>query len=321
MLLSPLTYKNHSKLVRAVINYILWSNPDHSNNDAIVAHAMISENINNDIRPFITSAGAFTSAQCLLYLEDRDKSMYDTIVFNEILTGLERAGIIQVWSAFLENLIGTKDVYYVLSPYGKKIGKRGPDLIVNKVIGFAEIRKQYKDFVLKIENVGVDDTHSIGTGFLVIAGWEYGQAKSVLITNKHVLDDSKYIRVLSEDNTEVGVSEIVFDSQYDIAFLFLNNIDVKGPYLIINPECEVLDNIITIGYPSVPLTKDAYQLTHKGEINSIVEDYFSGKLLIISNKTSAGNSGSPVINDEGCIVAIGFDQAILHLQFLPRGFR
>ena len=73
------------------------------------------------------------------------------------------------------------------------------------------------------------------------------------------------------NDNEIDRNIIFEHPEKDIAIIEVT-ISSKSQTFQINTQFDILDEVITIGYPSVPMTKLAYQLCHKGEINSIVED-------------------------------------------------
>jgi len=84
-------------------------------------------------------------------------------------------------------------------------------------------------------------------------------------------------------------------------------------------EFRILDNIITMGYPIVPMTRDGYLLCHGGEINSVVHNYSGQEYFLFSAKTSSGNSGSPVIDKFGNVVGIVTEELFERDQFYKKG--
>jgi hypothetical protein len=67
------------------------------------------------------------------------------------------------------------------------------------------------------------------------------------------------------------------------------------------------------------MTKYSYQVYHKGEVNSFVEDYKSNKLFLFSAKTSSGNSGSPVIDKTGMVLGIVTEELFEKDKFYEKG--
>jgi len=108
------------------------------------------------------------------------------------------------------------------------------------------------------------------------------------------------------------------DSKRDLAFIELIE-EFKNPTFHLNTDINILTEIITIGYPSIPMTNGSYQICHKGEINSFVEDYQSNKKFLFSAKTSSGNSGSPIIDKYGMVVGIVSEELFQQNEFYTKG--
>jgi S1-C subfamily serine protease len=169
----------------------------------------------------------------------------------------------------------------------------------NLIHGFGYIANKYAKLVLKVV-VQTPKGESIGTGF--VARCENG-LKPWLITNKHVAEHEAMLKVLDSDNNIVPHGQIYCSQNKDIAAIELYD-DFGCNVLSFYPSGNLLDEIITLGYPRVPMTKDSFQLVHKGEINALVQDYYHNDFYIISAKTAPGNSGGPVLNLLGMVVGM-----------------
>ncbi|MCL9804602.1 serine protease [Flavobacterium amniphilum] len=191
------------------------------------------------------------------------------------------------------------------------------DLILNVVCGWNYIINKYSNSVVKIEHKAHNGDCSIGTGFYYSTG-DNSTRKSLIITNKHVVEKAMQIKVFLKDDTELKYLTIKQDSDRDLAFIELEQYLPISTFHL-NPSTEILSEIITIGYPSIPMTKFAYQLIHKGEVNTYVEDYFDNKLFLFSAKTSSGNSGSPIIDRYGMVVGIVTEELFEKDQFYSKG--
>lgn len=181
--------------------------------------------------------------------------------------------------------------------YAKAIYDLG--LLDNILFGTKFIINRYRQSVFKIENTDKYDSIDLGTGFLI---QEFNN--NFIATNQHVLANAKKLRLLDVDDNEYKFSIFYENEQEDIAFLKIED-DLNGisPFTF-SLEQDLLSDIITIGYPSIPTSREAYQVIHRGEINSHIENYYGNKLFLISAKTSSGNSGSPVINEMGQVVGM-----------------
>ena len=201
--------------------------------------------------------------------------------------------------------------YQVNEKYAKLLYER--DLIYNVMFGFQYILDKYKNSIIKIENIDKRKDHSIGTGFIVLQ-----ENISLIITNKHVLKNAETINIYDKDDMKLEFNEPILSNDKDIAIIPLKE-KQKHPHFILSEDIQIISEIITIGYPSIPMAKLAYQVCHKGEVNSSIEDYRGNKLFLISAKTSSGNSGSPVINDFGNVIGIITEELFEKDLFYEKG--
>lgn len=192
--------------------------------------------------------------------------------------------------------------YHINERYVESLFKL--EIIENLIYGFQYIISKYKNSVFKIENTDRYGDKGIGTGYLVKL-----HSNLIIVTNDHVVANNNGLKLFSVNDEEYDFDLIYENKSKDIAFLKLNL--SKGSFekfnkshfpIPIKQQIEPLKEIITIGYPTIPLSKESYQVYHKGEINSLIEDYNGNKLFIISAKTSSGNSGSPVIDNSGMVL-------------------
>lgn len=175
-------------------------------------------------------------------------------------------------------------------------------LIKNLLFGFSYIAERYRGSVLKIVVTLPSEKQGIGTGFLF--NFQKGTRRySLVVTNQHVVEHARGLKVLDVADNEFTYTSITSCSKRDIGFILLNEF-LDRPSFHLNESPQVLEDIITVGYPPVAMTRDSYQLAHKGEINSLVEDYLGRKLFLFSAKTSPGNSGGPVIDKTGMVVGM-----------------
>lgn len=184
------------------------------------------------------------------------------------------------------------------------------DLIINLIMGWHYTVQRYSNSVFKIEHIAKGDT-SIGTGFLY-------QSKNILITNAHCVDCAQIINVLDVEDNPISIRKIEKSKKYDLAVIHLEKEFDSIPFKP-TKNIEILEEVITIGYPSIPLTKLAYQVIHKGEINSVVEDYYGQDYIVFSAKTSSGNSGSPLINKAGQVIGVVTSELFEKEAFFEKG--
>lgn len=223
----------------------------------------------------------------------------------------------KILTPLMESLVNPNEKRYQASGGGYVEFLYRRDLILNLVCGWGFIIKKYSNSVMKIEHQDKNGDFSIGSGFYFAAGNEDFE-KALIITNRHVVENARSLKILTHEEENIPFSSIVMDEKRDLAFLILKA-TIDQPLFNFNPELEILSEIITIGYPSIPMTKQAYQICHRGELNSLIEDYKDSKLFLFSAKTSSGNSGSPIIDKYGMVIGIVTEELFEKDQFYEKG--
>ncbi|MBQ4822774.1 serine protease [Aquimarina sp. MMG016] len=230
--------------------------------------------------------------------------LFSSMDFGEYQGGAEFLLVNHVLNILVDNSLITKmdmlfpneNLYQANTAVAKAANEFGA--IENLVFGFEHIANRYSNSVFKIENTASNDDKDIGTGFLTSV---YG--RQLIITNNHVVSNFKKIRLFTKNDMELEFKVSVLNEELDIAILELKT-PISSDNLNFNEVPNLLSDIITIGYPSIPMAKEAYQVCHRGEINSHIEDYRGNNLFLISAKTSTGNSGSPIIDERGLVLGI-----------------
>ena len=181
------------------------------------------------------------------------------------------------------------------------------ELIYNHLFEFDYIINRYNSSVVKIE-VRCGEEVSIGTGWFLDLPANSSDNPNVrlVVTNDHVLEKHSSFRVLTNNETEIKHREfesLLTKTGVDMALIKLAD-KSSAPDFHLNTDVSLLEDVITIGYPAVPLSQEAYQLVHRGEVNAKIADMWGQDLLIISARTAPGSSGSPVIDDTGRVVGM-----------------
>jgi len=135
----------------------------------------------------------------------------------------------------------------------------------------------------------------------------------MILTNRHVVfDESHSLRqftVLDDDDNEHEVRKVWVPSNrnLDLASIELKN-DVDRQSFHPYPYLEMLDEVVVLGYPKIPMARANYQTAHRGEVNAFIHDYWGTEHLLYSALTNPGNSGGPVINRMGLVVGVATEQ-------------
>jgi len=209
--------------------------------------------------------------------------------------------------SILHKSVFQTDVFCVTNDFLKYLGslKR----VSAYTLGFSKILENTRNSVFAIEVKNSKGDLGIGTGFY-FGYLENGIVRSLIITNKHVVENNEVLRVISEFEQEVTYKSIHKCSKnIDLACIEVDTdsiVNVGSESIsFYNDDIDTLDDVITIGYPDVPNRERLTLLAHKGQINGLLKVRNSeSSYLVISAKTSPGNSGGPVINEMGKIVGI-----------------
>lgn len=140
------------------------------------------------------------------------------------------------------------------------------------------------------------------------SGWALNDG--YVVTNFHCVDGAKTIKVkgVNGDFTaEYNAVVVATDKVNDLAIIhiqdekYTNSIDI--PYSIETKQCDVGENIWTLGYPMMSIMGDEIKFTD-GRISS--KTGYMGDLSTyqISAPIQPGNSGGPMFNEHGNIVGI-----------------
>lgn len=291
-----LLFQQHKEVADDVINFFTSkaANPElfADISEKCKDHALSKNNPNHKV---LLGIGSLSVNDFLHYFEDKaQKKGIPIQVVYEVLEVLCEKGVLSEQSFIYT---GNDKTFSVNEGYVRFLNEN--DALDNLVHGFGYIAKKYANSVLKIV-VKTSNGESIGTGYIAKLN---NQLNPCLITNKHVAEYKDGLIVLDTKNNTVPHGQIYCSQKKDIAIIELCD-RFTCNILSLFPSGDMLDEIITLGYPRVPMTKDSFQLVHKGEINAFVQDYYHNDFYIISAKTAPGNSGGPVLNSIGMVVGM-----------------
>jgi serine protease Do len=176
--------------------------------------------------------------------------------------------------------------------------------------GFVSIANHFKNSVMPIVITKQDNSLDIGTGFLL-------GNNSTLVTAKHVVENAELIQIPNKNGGYANAKLVATSSNpaIDIALILLEETSFANISHFNIANGEILEDIMTIGYPPIP-GFDAVQLYETASINNSYKfskgqiigqetAYLDGiNYLIINAKVKGGNSGSPVINRKGNVVGM-----------------
>jgi S1-C subfamily serine protease len=137
-----------------------------------------------------------------------------------------------------------------------------------------------------------------GTAFTI-------NAEGVLITNAHVAQDCREISVRRFDGTISPASLLAADRTNDLALIKIASPTPDTAQLRGNPEIRQGDNVIAVGFPlsDTLLSGTATTLT-TGTVSALAGMQNDSRVLQVSAPVQPGNSGGPLLDQSGHVVAI-----------------
>jgi len=148
------------------------------------------------------------------------------------------------------------------------------------------------------------ETTSLGSGFIIEGGH--------IVTNHHVIDDAKEIKVVFSDEVEVKAELVGSDETYDIAVLKVKTDKALTPVKLgDSSKIRIGEEVIAIGTPSGiefagTLTYGVVSgLNRKIEITDDFGKVLRTMYLIQTDATlNPGNSGGPLFNMKGEVIGV-----------------
>jgi serine protease Do len=147
----------------------------------------------------------------------------------------------------------------------------------------------------KADNAIVPNVRYNGTGFLI-------DGKGFLVTNAHVVKNSKNIFVQNNKGEQFKAFVVKLDVLKDLAILKIDDDNFKAssslPYGLRKGSSDIAEPIFTLGYPRDEIVYSEGYLSAKTGYNG---DTLSCQIGIAANP---GNSGGPVFDRNGEIIGI-----------------
>lgn len=173
--------------------------------------------------------------------------------------------------------------------------------------GLADAVEKVYDAVVVVKNYSGNTLRSTGTGFVYDSDNDYGY----ILTNHHVIDSGRTIKVEFTDGNEYDASVVGSDEYLDVAVLKIEKKYIISTAIIGSSEdMRVGDTTFAVGSP---VDSDLYSWTVTRGILSgkdrLVESSESNvsvvfKVLQTDTAINSGNSGGPLCNANGEVIGI-----------------
>ena len=177
------------------------------------------------------------------------------------------------------------------------------------VYGFEYIYEIYKNIVIPLVGEMSNGDYAVGTGFKYHDG---------IVTAKHCVIDVKNLQIKGYKASDLEGKPIYISENDGVDLAFIQTGEVADP-LIYADDGEVMQEVLVMGYPKIPaftsfLTAEKAVISSmvssritptKGAIAAYGYEYLvKTDAMLITARIRGGNSGSPIINQNGCLVGI-----------------
>ncbi|WP_084127035.1 serine protease [Demequina sp. NBRC 110054] len=142
---------------------------------------------------------------------------------------------------------------------------------------------------------------NIGCGFIA-TGTGFIYDSTTLITNRHVIENSRQIQVSTYNGTSLTTTAVSSTTVADIAIVRIEESVLTSFAKLAQEDPEDGDVITVIGYPN-----GGELTTVSGVVLGATSDPLDssiGQVLLTSAEVEPGSSGSPVLNESGAVVGV-----------------
>lgn len=179
-------------------------------------------------------------------------------------------------------------------------------LLDNIVYGTDYVIKKYLRSVFAINVEDRNGNVFCGTGFL--AKFIYGFGDScALLTNKHVVDPEKFkVTSIRNEYCEIDVKPdpIMSTNNNEDLAAFIVQMRPSGSTFYLSENPELLTTVVSIGYPTIPLSRKQVAICHRGEVNGYIDTFDNQRMILFSCNVAPGNSGGPILDKKGICVGM-----------------
>jgi hypothetical protein len=222
-------------------------------------------------------------------LDDPDRYTYR---LKELLMQLEHAGLLMEVGRSNDILLGTS--YYSM----KELTAREREGLAWLAIALGPelIYSLYSTATVQITGINARGDINAGTALVVAPNW--------LLTCAHVLND-----MVVDDTQIVCGQRVNVLRQIAHATMDVGLIEVASPIPMLTGlsfrDPIVSEPVFTLGYPRVPLSREASLVMQRGEVTSCEVTLLDGRqVFLYSAIARPGNSGGPILSQTGHILGI-----------------
>lgn len=165
----------------------------------------------------------------------------------------------------------------------------------NKTRQIQEEVNSVKSQAQRSAKTAVFNAKTVATGFLI-------NGRGLMITNAHVVKNSKNIRVVNNRGDQFNAFVVRLDPVRDVAIVKIDDPQFKAfsslPYGISKSTADIAEPIFTLGFPRDEIV---YGEGYLSALTGYNGDTLSCQITVPANP---GNSGGPIFNHKGEVIGI-----------------
>ena len=168
-----------------------------------------------------------------------------------------------------------------------------------KSLGADFIFEQAKEAVVHITGMSEKSCSPVGGSGIVFH-------KNHILTCRHVVENMKIDRqqVFQGKQCAIDGDAVHVSQQNDVAVIRVEEDLTTVPGLVFC-EPSIAKTVFTLGYPRIPFVREACLVMQRGEVTrELVTSLCGESLFLYSAISRPGNSGGPIISDDGYVVGI-----------------
>lgn len=216
---------------------------------------------------------------------------------DELLRSLARSGLLTDQGVGRSPLLGNH--YYALYDYALYEAttiERAGALILARALGPSFLHWAYQAGTYQITGVTEDMEQHAGTGIAIASRW--------IMTCAHVVNDMKVHPHQGQPGREFNIVRQIPHDKVDVALIEVDR-DLHVVQGLNFRDPHSAERVYTFGYPRIPLSVNAALVMQGGEVSAErVTSFFNEELFLFSAIARPGNSGGPILSEDGHVVGI-----------------